>query len=999
MRITDLQLEQYGIYHNESWSPAASRLNVVMGENESGKTTLLRFIRDMMFGFERGKWQGKKGNMAFVRADGTEYRVFRHDKAKWFVDGHGDRYEEELSALWWHGLNRALYEKIFAVGLEDLQGTSFLSDDSVRSHFFMLQGGDRISRARNAVADDMGNLLVSSSQGKRKINQILASLAAVQSELDDLSGQEKDFAVLQKKRETLKKELEILISRLAHDREADKLLEKRLGAWEYYKRASEIKRQLLLSEQVKLFPTNGKEQWNHLVNRMKVIKEQKDSLQGKLSEYQPKTKEEIIPWANMSSELEKLYIDLGQWKQTLADEDELKRTKSAWENEFIHLGYALPLWDKALNPKEACRPVDWSRGRELAQSVNVRNNELHFWQQREPEVELVDGEASEPAAAFTEEEWKVYESDAAKLEQLIHDEAALTEEQAALNAEEDRNYTFWFWAGAFLLVAAIAAVVMFYMSAVGYTVLYGAAAASAVSLICFLVNNHISHTKGSRLEKLGSEISALNGEKEEIIQRFPENAPRKEEDLPAFHNMMQAKRGNFYKLQARQQALSWKRETVKKQQAAHKTWAEEGKSLKESQASVMKAWHEWLEQNKLPKADPDKLSELQEQWQKIYSEEGKGRIFDVRIETVREKLKAFGKRAESIIRATGLSYPLVPDSIAEIYEENRARNLEWQSVIEKNHQHAAYQQEMSKLNLEWASCQREMDALFNLVNARNAEDFAEKVNAHENHDRLVKDWENVRHDIRLYAGSDDDFSRLWAALESGKYEEWMAEHHQLLEKIENESKQMGEMQRQQGAVENEVFRLAGDDTITKKLQKKKEIETELARLMEDWLACLFTETVLEKTQERYDSGKQPKIIEMASRFLGEMTKGKYSLVAASDGKDIQIVDEAHNVKDSKAWSSGTGDQVYLAIRLAMALSFGKQMEALPIVLDDIFVRFDEGRQRETLRFLMELGQKQQIFLFTCHERTMKIAEEVGREKNTGEFIRLQAGKISVNNNM
>lgn len=70
MKITDLELEQYGIYQNESWKPAAGCLNIIMGENESGKTTLLRFIRDMMFGYERGKWQGKKEIWDFsVRMD------------------------------------------------------------------------------------------------------------------------------------------------------------------------------------------------------------------------------------------------------------------------------------------------------------------------------------------------------------------------------------------------------------------------------------------------------------------------------------------------------------------------------------------------------------------------------------------------------------------------------------------------------------------------------------------------------------------------------------------------------------------------------------------------------------------------------------------------------------------------------------------------------------------------------------------------------------------
>lgn len=194
-------------------------------------------------------------------------------------------------------------------------------------------------------------------------------------------------------------------------------------------------------------------------------------------------------------------------------------------------------------------------------------------------------------------------------------------------------------------------------------------------------------------------------------------------------------------MQAKQQAFAWKRETVKKQQSAHKDWAEEGKLLKEAQAAVLDEWYKWLEANKLPKVLPEKVSELQEQWNKIYAEEGRGKIIDVRIDGAQEKLAGFAKRAGSIIRAAGMSCPITPESIAYIYEENKKRNLEWRSISEKNRQHDEYEREMNKLKSDWASCEREMNALFCLVNAVNAEDFAEKVNAHENHDRLLKDWE------------------------------------------------------------------------------------------------------------------------------------------------------------------------------------------------------------------------------------------------------------------
>ena len=226
-------------------------------------------------------------------------------------------------------------------------------------------------------------------------------------------------------------------------------------------------------------------------------------------------------------------------------------------------------------------------------------------------------------------------------------------------------------------------------------------------------------------------------------------------------------------------------------------------------------------------------------------------------------------------------------------------------------------------------------------------------------------------------------------------DDWMETHQNLAKHIKEETASLGELQKNQGAVENEIFRLAGDNTITDTLQKKEKIEAELANALSEWLTYMYTEEILNRAQAAYESGRQPQIMKQANTFLSAMTRGKYALRISEDGKDIGIVDSEHRVKEAKIWSSGTGDQVFLAIRLAMALSFGEQLEPLPIVLDDIFVPFDEERQRETLRFLMELGKTQQIFLFTCHAQTMRIAEEVGKEKATGEFIHLKSGTIEL----
>lgn len=993
MKITDLQLQQYGIYHDASWQPSQTSLNIVMGENESGKTTMLRFIRDMLFGYGRGKWQGRKGNMGFVRSDGQFYRVFRNEKEQWFENANHVKFTEDLPAAWWHGLNRSIYEKIFAVGLEDLQGASFLANDTVRSRFFMLQGGDKLANAKAELEEAKGKLFTSSAQGKRKINQLASDLEEAEKELDGLSRQEKDFSDLQHRQEEMKKEIADLQLKLDKDNEENSRLEKRLGSWKYYQQAVSVKHQLDLSSQVTMFPSNGKEQWNQLMNRMKVIHDQKESLQEKLDAYKPVKKEEIIPWMGVENELEKLYVDLGQWRQTMADAEEMEKEKSDWRIDFVNLGYSLPLWDHALSLDKPCVNVDWEEGRRLSKSLGVRNNELHFWEQREPEVEKLSDDMELPEKEESESDWQNIESMASELEQVLHEEADVQSEMDSISATEDKKFTPWLWLSMAFVLMAAGSIAAFYMAKAGIMSMYGAGGAAVLAVLFFYLHSHVIHKKGNTLEKLALRKEELETLREKMSEKFPGQAPKTVDELKAFHNLMQEKRSDFYKDQAKRQAVSWKKETIRKQMQQHKNWEEEGEILTEKRNKAEKAWNDWLKRNSLPKTGAENLSALQEQWQKIYSAEGKGKILDFRLEQIDAKLDAFAARAQSIIKATGLPYAVSPDGIADIYEENHRRSLEWEALQEKNKQHEAYEKEMGKLDEGWASCQREMDTLLNLVQAKNAEEFAEKVNAHEHHDQIAKEWERVKQDLRMYAGGEEEFEALWHALETGQYDQWMETHNTLSRRIEEESAKLGELQRTQGAIDNEIFRLAGDDSMTSALQKKEKIEAELKSALEEWLTLMYTEELLTRAQTIYESGRQPQIMKMANEFLKDMTMGKYSLHMADNGKDIFIEDSTHAVKNEKIWSSGTGDQVFLAIRLAMALSFGEQIEPLPIVLDDIFVRFDEKRQRETLRFLMELGKKQQIFLFTCHERTMHIAEEVGYEKGTGEFIHLSAGQI------
>jgi len=72
-------------------------------------------------------------------------------------------------------------------------------------------------------------------------------------------------------------------------------------------------------------------------------------------------------------------------------------------------------------------------------------------------------------------------------------------------------------------------------------------------------------------------------------------------------------------------------------------------------------------------------------------------------------------------------------------------------------------------------------------------------------------------------------------------------------------------------------------------------------------------------------------------------------------------------------STGTREQAYLALRLAVLSHLDRGGERLPVFLDEALVNWDRRRRRGAIALLAERSRERQLFLFTCHE---PIAEEM-----------------------
>ena len=142
----------------------------------------------------------------------------------------------------------------------------------------------------------------------------------------------------------------------------------------------------------------------------------------------------------------------------------------------------------------------------------------------------------------------------------------------------------------------------------------------------------------------------------------------------------------------------------------------------------------------------------------------------------------------------------------------------YKDIIQHYRQHAAFLEEKKKLEDSWAACEHEMKTLMDFVHAATPTEFAERVTAHEQHDQLLKDWANIKQDLRFYAGSEEEYKRLWSSLQTGEYGEWMDSYQKLESSIKEGTSKLAALQKEAGALENEILRLAEDESITGKLQ-------------------------------------------------------------------------------------------------------------------------------------------------------------------------------------
>lgn len=151
---------------------------------------------------------------------------------------------------------------------------------------------------------------------------------------------------------------------------------------------------------------------------------------------------------------------------------------------------------------------------------------------------------------------------------------------------------------------------------------------------------------------------------------------------------------------------------------------------------------------------------------------------------------------------------------------------------------------------------------------------------------------------------------------------------------------------------------------------KKEIEKEnikLENMQKYYSALKVAKEVIEEIIAERRSGFNPQLDNLSSEIFCSLTGGKYKNIHVKSDYSMMVRDNIMD-RECEFLSSGTVDQAYLALRLAIAKLISANND-VPIILDDSFMQYDDNRLELAINFLKDYSKTNslQIILFTCHK--------------------------------
>lgn len=958
MKITALYIYQYGKFSNRNFQLSDSPVQVIYGLNEAGKTTLMSFIKSVLFGFPKSKkYEPKTGGVygGIVELNHDDYGAVKIERTKGAAEkvrvytASGEIKDGEWLKQLLSDTDRTLYEAIYSFDVFGLQEIQAFNRDKIGEFllFSSLFGSEAAAKLDGRLAKELDRMYKPNGRNPR-LNQELDTLKRLSAKLKQAEAAEAGYHSLLEEKKSAGGRLQDAKAQLKDITEEIKTVKAAIEAKPLADKKTALESELSsYPEAAEQFPKDGMHQLEKYESHLHPKAARLEGLRAKAAEIKRQAdllspNEDMLQKERQLQELsgeQHMYESRGE--QLAAIQSQILQTSARVSSGLQQLGRHEEDGILSLNTDYE---YEWQLQEAVQSAGQARERKTQldslFEQAR---LELEDAERKHAVTAENVLEPAVRKEKEGALQ--AYKQTADTEGnewQAHLRQlEKQRAKQKKLFLGAGILFIAIFVMLKEWLPAALFT-----------GALMLYVLTGMQKALPSERSRPGhkKQKPLISKEEADLLQEELWRDGQHRQQLIADQAVLEQKEAAYERVI--RQYEEWEAEMAPSEKKAEHFMKELGFSG--SPSHLLDAYHvmkdvkkEILTKHELT-IEAGRLQKLQ---------------------------RAFEERVKKLSPSDGRELSVKERLHFLLQQAERARkDAKRKQALETDLLHA--QEQIRELNEEVHYYEQQVKQLFTEAGAKNREHFCELGRLNESRRETERQLREIKTHLSGKGGTQlkPYMSRTVPELEHTAVQKEQ-EKETLEEKIAHLREQIALL-----TVKQEQLESSG---LVSDLKQQTEMQKErIKKTAKEWAALQTVRHIIREKMERHKKVTLPRLLETAGALYGPLTDGRYQKLYFSEADDsIMVMQKDGTVFSASELSQAACEQLYAAIRFALA-SERESAVSLPFLLDDSFVHFDRERLQRLFDVLKQLSEGgRQILYFTCHEH-------VSRSFHSGQVMRL-----------
>lgn len=983
MKIHSIRIDGFGRFAGAEFGPLTQSVILFHGPNEAGKSTLLEFIRRMLFGFPRKNRNinaypamagGNYGGIVTVEgADGRLYDVCRTTGKRYggevaVTSESGDVFPEaELSRLLGHH-SRDVFEQVFAFTLDELHSDKLLNDENVNSQIYSAgMGVKSLSSAMESI-ESRREALFRKGGSTQKIYKVSREIEEIDGKLKEVANTASQYAQLNDRLSQIAKDLDRLKDRQRTLQSQHEHQRRLSNAWNEWNDLVSAERRLAQLPVVDDFPPEGVTRLKALEERVEDAREELDAAERHVENAQAKVELPIEHEAisNQSAAVRDLERRRSAFDQSVKDiperEAELEARRNDLSNTLADLG---PDWDV-------------ERLTEFDLSIVVRE-EISDYERRLTEARddvgrresVLEGNETALEEASQGVDRARQEFDAVPRPRLDRDEIRETRSRMRtarstlneLDRNEDRAGDLReqlddgadvghpapkrdvgkVVAGSILGIAAITSVVFVILAlgtnwaselSIGMILVSTISVSSLAAVgVYFIMRGGSSAQPGDSpvAVRIRRQIEEADERSAELRTRLSENASTLGVDA-VNANSLDAAEESLVDEEARLNesnrlgaALREAKNRVKQRRARRDSSGQAVEGARGALASIEDEWRQWLaDRGLLETFSPANIQVLRELVDNGRTRHTRVTEMEKRIAAIHTDIEEFIEAAQPLALAHGFELDRSDHArVAVIADELIDLH---KGVVERLSERANAKDELASAEEEL--CRREqrltkandeIAALLRDAGAESSDAFIQRGGIYTARQELKRKVDTALDRLQRLSGPGEPLESLKTDLGSTDHKTIALEIDRLNEELKKVGSQRDELSDKRAAAESKLPGLIGEKESSRLRMDRNVLLEQVRECAREWTKLTLAKNLLGEARGKFELERQPGVVRHAEEFFTRITEGRYGKVFAPLGQQTITVTDASDSSNKQPSELSRGTREQLFLSLRFGL--------------------------------------------------------------------------------